>query len=136
VTHVENSGRHLSSFARWCERQVGRAGASVTAIGFVIVWLGAGPSFGWSDTWQLIINTTSSVLTFVMVFVIQHGQRRDTQAIHLKLDELIRVSREARNELIGLETKSETVTHEIRSAFEEMKRQSNSHSPCGGISKL
>jgi len=58
-----------------------------------------------------------------MVFVIHHGQRRDTQAIHLKLDELIRVSREARNELIGLETKSETVTHEIRSAFEQMKRR-------------
>jgi low affinity Fe/Cu permease len=136
VPYIGNNGRYLPSFARWCERQVGRAGACITAIAFVICWLAAGPTLGWSDTWQLIINTASSVLTLVMVFVIQHGQRRDTQAIHLKLDELIRVSREARNELIGLEAKSETVTHQIRSAFEEMKRRSNSHSPCGGISKI
>ena len=123
MAYTQESGRHLSSFARWCERQVGRAGASVIAIGFVIVWFAAGPTLGWSNTWQLIINTASSVLTLIMVFVIQHGQSRDTRAIHLKLDELIRVSREARNELIGLEAKSETVTHEIRSAFEEMKQR-------------
>ena len=88
-----------------------------------MVWFAAGPTLGWSNTWQLIINTASSVLTLIMVFVIQHGQSRDTRAIHLKLDELIRVSREARNELIGLEAKSETVTHQIRSAFEEMKQR-------------
>lgn len=123
MAYIQDSGRQVSSFARWCERQVGRAGACITAIGFVICWLAAGPTLGWSNTWQLIINTASSVLTLVMVFVIQHGQRRDTQAIHLKLDELIRVSREARNELIGLEAKSDSVTHQIRSAFEGMKRQ-------------
>ena len=65
----------------------------------------------------LIINTASSVLTLVMVFVIQHGQRRDTQAIQLKLDELIRVNREARNELISLEAKPDAAIHEIRAAF-------------------
>ena len=86
-----------------CERQVGRAGACITAIAFVIAWLAAGPILDWSNNWQLIIDTASSVLTLVMVFVIQHGQRRNTQAIHLKLDELIRVNREARNELISLE---------------------------------
>ena len=117
MPYIGNTGRYLPSFARWCERQVGRAGACVTAIAFVICWLAAGPTLGWSNTWQLIINTASSVLTLVMVFVIQHGQRRDTQAIHLKLDELIRVNREARNELISLEAKPDAAIHEIRAAF-------------------
>ena len=123
MAYIETSGRHLSSFARWCERQVGRAGASVIATGFVIAWLATGPTFGWSNTWQLIINTASSILTLVMVFVIQHAQRRDTQAINLKLDELIRVNRDARNELISLEAKPDIAVQEIRSAIAEVKNR-------------
>lgn len=101
MAYIETSGRHLSSFARWCERQVGRAGASVIATGFVIAWL--------------------ATVTLVMVFVIQHAQRRDTQAINLKLDELIRVNRDARNELISLEARPEIAVQEIRSAVAEVK---------------
>ena len=111
----------FSCFARWCEQQVARPGASFAAMIFVVFWLVAGPFYGWSSTWQLIINTTSSVITLVMVFVIQHTQRRDTQAIQLKLDELIRVNSEARNELISLEAKPETAVEEIKSAFEELR---------------
>lgn len=123
MAYIEISGPHFSLFARWCERQVGRAGASVLAIGFVIAWLAAGPTFGWSNTWQLIVNTASSALTLVMVFVIQHRQRRDTQAINLKLDELILVNRDARNELISLEAKPEIAVEEIRSALAEVKNR-------------
>jgi low affinity Fe/Cu permease len=90
---------------------------------FVTLWLIAGPLYGWSSGWQLIINTTSSVITLVMVFLIQYTQRRDTQAIQLKLDELIRVNSEARNELISLEAKPETAVEEIREAFEELREE-------------
>ena len=108
-------------FARWCEQQVARPAASIAALIFIALWLVAGPFYGWSSDWQLIINTTSSVVTLVMVFMIQNTQRRDTQAIQLKLDELIRVDSEARNELISLEAKPETAVEEVRSAFDELR---------------
>jgi low affinity Fe/Cu permease len=87
------------------------------------LWFVSGPLYGWSNAWQLIVNTTSSIITLVMVFLIQHTQRRDTQAIQLKLDELIRVNSEARNELISLEAKPETAVEEIREAFEELREE-------------
>ena len=98
-----------------------RPGASIAALIFIGVWLAAGPFYGWSSNWQLIINTTSSGITLFMVFMIQHTQRRDTQAIQLKLDELIRVDSEARNELISLEAKPETAVAEIRSGFDDLR---------------
>jgi low affinity Fe/Cu permease len=116
----ENGTRPFAHFSRWCEQQVARPGASIAALIFIGLWLVAGPFYGWSSDWQLVINTTSSVITLVMVFMIQNTQRRDTQAIQLKLDELIRVDSEARNELISLEAKPETAVAEIRSAFEEL----------------
>jgi len=100
---------------------VARPGASIAALIFIGLWLFAGPFYGWSSDWRLIINTTSSVFTLVMVFMIQDMQRRDTQAIELKLDELIRVDSEARNELISLEAKPETAVEEVRSAFDELR---------------
>jgi low affinity Fe/Cu permease len=100
---------------------VSRPGASVAAIVFVVLWFVAGPLYGWSSGWQLIVNTTSSVITLIMVFLIQYTQRRDTQAIQLKLDELIRVNNEARNELISLEAKPETAVEEIREVFEDLR---------------
>jgi len=118
---LPQSTQPFPGFARWCEQQVARPGASVAALIFIGLWLVAGPFYGWSSGWQLIINTTSSVITLVMVFMIQNTQRRDTQAIQLKLDELIRVDSEARNELISLEAKPETAVAEIRSAFDEMR---------------
>uniref|UniRef100_UPI0005B26CA5 low affinity iron permease family protein n=1 Tax=Methylobacterium sp. B34 TaxID=95563 RepID=UPI0005B26CA5 len=87
----------FSRFARWMERQSGRPGAFVTAFAVVLVWGVTGPLFHFSDTWQLVINTGTTIVTFLMVFIIQNAQNRDTQAIHLKLDELIRATRFARN---------------------------------------
>ena len=76
-----------------------------------------GPFFDWSDTWQLVINTGTTIVTFLMVFVIQNTQNRDTQALQLKLDELIRVNAAARNSLMGLEEKSEAEVEDVKSAF-------------------
>jgi low affinity Fe/Cu permease len=78
-----------------------------------------GPLFGWSDTWQLVINTGTTIVTFLMVFVIQNAQNRDTQALQLKLDELIRVNTDARDSLMGLEEKSESEVEDVKSALVE-----------------
>src|SRR6185437_14185019 len=104
-------------FARWVERQVGRSSTFVLAIGIVIIWAVSGPIFGWSDTWQLIINTGTTIVTFLMVFVIQNTQSRDTQAMQLKLDELIRVNEMARNFLIDLEEMSDIDVERMKTAF-------------------
>jgi low affinity Fe/Cu permease len=107
----------FARFARWIERQVGRSSTFVLAIGVVLVWAVSGPAFGWSDTWQLVINTGTTIVTFLMVFVIQNTQSRDTQAMQLKLDELIRVNEMARNSLINLEEMSEIDVERMKTAF-------------------
>ncbi len=104
-------------FARWAEHQLGRSIAFALAVLSIVVWGVTGPLFGWSDTWQLVINTGTTIVTFLMVFVIQNAQNRDTQALQLKLDELIRVNMAARNSLMGLEEKSESEVENIKSAL-------------------
>ena len=84
------------------------------------MWGVSGPFFGWSDTWQLVINTGTTIVTFLMVFVIQNAQNRDTQALQLKLDELIRVNSTARDSLMGLEEKSELEVEKVKSVFVEL----------------
>jgi low affinity Fe/Cu permease len=124
VEHHEGDGPLerpiFASFARWSEQQLGRSTAFVLAILAVVLWAVTGPFFGWSDTWQLVINTGTTIVTFLMVFVIQNTQNRDTKALQLKLDELIRVNQAARNSLISLEEKSEPEVEEIKSAFVEL----------------
>jgi low affinity Fe/Cu permease len=107
----------FARFARWVERQVGRSSTFVLAIAVVVAWAASGPVFGWSDTWQLVINTGTTIVTFLMVFVIQNTQSRDTQAMQLKLDELIRVNEMARNSLINLEEMSEADVERLKAAF-------------------
>jgi|SRR5882724_3267161 len=107
----------FARFARWVERQVGRSVTFVLAIAVVLLWAVSGPLFGWSDTWQLVINTGTTIITFLMVFVIQNTQSRDTQAMQLKLDELIRVNEMARNSLIDLEEMSDIDVERMKRAF-------------------
>src|ERR1700747_3538448 len=107
----------FARFARWVERQVGRSSTFMLAIAVVLLWAASGPIFGWSDTWQLVINTGTTIVTFLMVFVIQNTQSRDTQAMQLKLDELIRVNKMARNSLINLEEMSEIDVERMKAAF-------------------
>ncbi len=114
------ANRRFEHFAQWAARHSGRPVTFALAIAIIVVWLVTGPIFGWSDTWQLIINTGTTIVTFLMVFLIQNTQNRDTMALQLKLDELIRVSRLARNSLIDLEDKSE---EEMQQLEEEFRRQ-------------
>ena len=107
----------FARFSRWVERQVGRSSTFVLAVGVVLLWAVTGPVFDWSDTWQLVINTGTTIVTFLMVFVIQNTQSRDTQAMQLKLDELIRVNERARNSLINLEELSDIDVERMKAAF-------------------
>jgi low affinity Fe/Cu permease len=87
--------------------RLGSPYALVTAVLIIVIWAASGPVFGFSETWQLIINTGTTIITFLMVFVIQASQNRDSKALHLKLDEVIRAVEGARNELIGAESSTE-----------------------------
>jgi len=97
----------------------GRPWAFALALSIVIVWALSGPVFGWSDTWQLVINTGTTIVTFLMVFLIQNAQNRDACAIQAKLDELIRAVGHARNEFIGIEHLTEKELNAIRRALEQ-----------------
>jgi low affinity Fe/Cu permease len=101
-------------------RQTGRPGAFILATLIVLVWAFTGPLFGFSDTWQLVINTSTTIVTFLMVFLIQSTQNRDTAAIQIKLDELIRATEGAHNALLDLEELSERELERIRQRYEEL----------------
>jgi len=98
---------------------VGQPLAFVCALVAIILWGCSGPIFGFSDTWQLIVNTTTTIITFLMVFLIQNAQNRDAAAMQAKLDELIRAMKAARNEYIGIEHLTERELEEIRAEIEE-----------------
>jgi low affinity Fe/Cu permease len=107
-----------SSFSRAASRLCGRSGMFVVAVAAIGVWAVTGPLFGFSDTWQLTVNTGTTIVTFLMVFLIQNAQNRDASAIQAKLDELIRAVGHARNEFIGIEHLSDAELIAIREALE------------------
>jgi len=93
--------------------------AFLLALTTILVWAVTGPVFHWSDTWQLVINTGTTIVTFLMVFLIQNSQNRDAAAMQAKLDELIRALRDAREQFIGIEHLPDTEIEEIRASLEE-----------------
>jgi len=111
-------------FAKSLAAAVGSPWVFITALAVVVLWSATGPLFHYSDTWQLVINTGTTIVTFLMVFLIQNTQNRDAKAIHLKLDELIRSVKGARNQLIDLEELSEEELDDLQRQFVKLRRRS------------
>jgi low affinity Fe/Cu permease len=109
--------RTFTRFAGWTAHASGRPGTFVLAVLVVAVWAVTGPLFHYSDTWQLVINTGTTIVTFLMVFLIQNTQNRDGLAIQVKLDELVRALETANNKFVGIETLTEDEVEEIRREF-------------------
>jgi low affinity Fe/Cu permease len=110
-------------FAKWTARTTGHPATFGTALLIVLLWGISGPLFGFSDTWQLVINTGTTIVTFLMVFLIQSTQNRDSYAIQIKLDELIRVSRKAHLALLDLEELDESDLERIRADYERLAEE-------------
>ena len=109
-----------SRFARVAAHFCGRPRVFVLAVGVIAAWIVTGPMFGFSDTWQLVINTGTTIVTFLMVFLIQNTQNRDTEAIQIKLDELIRATKGAHNALLDLEELEEEHLDAFRAKYEAL----------------
>jgi low affinity Fe/Cu permease len=110
-------------FARRTSSVLGSPWALIIALFIIAVWGLTGPAFHYSDTWQLIINTGTTIVTFLMVFLIQNTQNRDAKAMHLKLDELIRALKNARNELVDLEKLSDQDLSKLENQFERLREK-------------
>jgi len=140
--HAINGGSHsrknvyrtspFNRFAKAVSRATGHPAAFVAAIAVVLVWLITGPLFGFSDTWQLVINTGTTIVTFLMVFLIQNTQNRDSVAMQLKLDELIRALHGAHNGLLDLEELTEGDLEKIRADYEGLARTAREQITKGG----
>ncbi len=113
----------FNNFAKHCAAVVGSPWAFVLAVIIVMAWVATGPQFAYSDTWQLVINTGTTIVTFLMVFLIQNTQNRDTKAVHLKLDELIYGVHGARNSLIDLENLSDQELEVLQRQFEHLRKR-------------
>jgi low affinity Fe/Cu permease len=114
------SSSRFNRFAKLASRATGRPSAFILASLTIVVWAICGPIFGFSDTWQLVINTGTTIITFLMVFLIQNTQNRDSEAIQVKLDELIRAVRGAHNGLLDLEELDEDELDKIRSCYTKL----------------
>ena len=122
-------GRFAKLTARW----TGHPAAFIVAVFVILVWLVTGPVFHFSDTWQLVINTGTTIVTFLMVFLIQNTQNRDSEAMQLKLDELIRAIDGAHNALMDLEELSEDELDRFRARYQELARQAREEHRLGLI---
>lgn len=114
--------QHFSDFSRRISNLTGRPTAFVLACTIVVAWLTTGPFFSYSDTWQLVINTGTTIITFIMVFLIQNTQNRDGEAIQIKLDELIRAHEGAHNALLDLEELTQEQLEKIKEKYEHLAK--------------
>ena len=110
----------FSRFAKWTARTSGRPGTFGLALAVILTWALTGPVFRFSDTWQLVINTGTTIVTFLMVFLIQNTQNRDAEAMQVKLDEIIRAIDGAHNALLDLEELEEAYLERIRATYEQL----------------
>ena len=135
-----SNGQQNQTFAARCKEgfrctahnvssAVGSPWAFMLALGAIIAWAVTGPLFHFSDTWQLVINTATTIITFLMVFIIQNTQNRDTRAIQLKLDELLRAVQGARNRLVALETLTDEELDDLQKEFEKVRKKAAQPAP-------
>jgi len=121
----------FTRFAKWTARATGRPATFMLAAAIIVVWGVTGPIFAFSNTWQLIINTGTTIVTFLMVFLIQNTQNRDTEALQVKLDELIRVTEGAHLVLLDLEELDDKQLDRIRDIYEKLAKQAREDSRSG-----
>jgi len=121
----DSSRRHswFTRFAKFAARATGHPLAFLSAALIIVIWALLGPIFGFADTWQLVINTATTIITFLMVFLIQNTQNRDSAAMQIKLDELIRATRGAHNALLDLEELEDDQLEGLRRSYEELAAQ-------------
>jgi len=122
-----NKTSWFASFARKISSLSGRPKTFFIACLIILIWAVTGPIFNFSDTWQLVINTGTTIVTFLMVFLIQNTQNRDTEALQIKLDEIIRAMRGARNEFLDLEELDEAQLDQIRKQYLELAEHARHH---------
>ncbi|MNH09483.1 Low affinity iron permease [compost metagenome] len=120
-----------SRFAKAAAHFCGRPRVFSLAVGVILLWVVTGPLFGFSDTWQLVINTGTTIITFLMVFLIQNTQNRDTEAIQIKLDELIRATQGAHNALLDLEELEEENLHAFKVKYQALATAARSELTLG-----
>ncbi|PWG03024.1 low affinity iron permease family protein [Sphingosinicella humi] len=129
--------RFFTSFASVMASKAGQPSAFALSVALILLWIGTGPLFGWSDTWQLVVNTATTIITFIMVFLIQNSQNRDAAALQAKLDEVIRALGHARNEFIGIEHLTDTEIERIRTRLEgEVERTGNGRKSSQAVTRL
>ena len=121
----------FTRFAKWTARATGRPTTFALAAAVIVVWAASGPVFKFSDTWQLVINTGTTIVTFLMVFLIQNTQNRDTEAVQVKLDELIRVTEGAHLVLLDLEELDDEQLDRIRDLYEKLAKKARENSGRG-----
>ena len=115
MSNTKNS--FFTRFAKTTALYTGKPATFISAVGIIVLWSVSGPFFGFSDTWQLVINTGTTIVTFLMVFLIQNTQNRDTEALQLKLDEIVRSIKGARNQVLDLEDLDEKELDRIREEY-------------------
>ena len=130
---MPKSTNRYSQFAKTASHFCGRPRVFTLAAALIVVWLVTGPLFGFSNTWQLVINTGTTIITFLMVFLIQNTQNRDTEAIQVKLDELIRATQGAHNALLDLEELEEEELDAFREKYEALAAAARARLKQGGI---
>ena len=113
----------FTRFAKKTSTYTGRPATFIIAVGVIVAWACTGPLFGYSDTWQLVINTGTTIITFLMVFLIQNTQNRDTEALQIKLDEIIRAMDQANNSLLDLEELDDRELDRIRETYAVLARK-------------
>jgi low affinity Fe/Cu permease len=123
---AQYSSSRFTDFSKWVSHAAGHPATFVGAVAIILIWAICGPIFGFSDTWQLIINTGTTIITFLMVFLIQNTQNRDSAAMQIKLDELIRAVEGAHNGLLDLEEMTEDDLTKMRDRYETLAKQARS----------